>query len=81
MSCTYCGTLQGQAHKGFCLTNLERAREEWVVLSIPPTTEAPRCKALTFAGQPDHLLTRCSLDEGHPENNHLPSFSEADKNH
>lgn len=43
-----------------------------------------RCKAITFAGQPNHLLTRCSLEEGHIEegvHNHVASFSEGDANH
>lgn len=38
-----------------------------------------RCPAITFAGQPDHLLVRCSLEAGHPRD-HTPSFSEEDRN-
>jgi hypothetical protein len=40
-----------------------------------------RCTAITYAGQPDHLLTRCSLPAGHAQQDHIPSFSEEDKNH
>lgn len=38
-----------------------------------------RCRAITLANQPEHLLTRCSLEEGHPRD-HIPSFSDEDKN-
>lgn len=38
-----------------------------------------RCKAITLANQPRHLLTRCSLEEGHPKD-HRPSFTEEDEN-
>jgi hypothetical protein len=27
--CIYCATLQGHEHKGFCLTRMEHAAEEW----------------------------------------------------
>lgn len=39
-----------------------------------------RCKAITYAGKPDHLLTRCSLEAGHDQANHVPSWSDEDKN-
>ncbi len=39
-----------------------------------------RCKAITFAGQPEHLLVRCALEEDHEDHNHLPSWSDEDRN-
>jgi hypothetical protein len=27
--CIYCATFQGHKHKGFCLTRIEHAAEEW----------------------------------------------------
>lgn len=38
-----------------------------------------RCKAVTLANQPNHLLTRCLLDEDHT-GDHVPSFTDEDRN-
>lgn len=40
---------------------------------------ASRCKAITLANQPNHLLVRCRLEEGHLRD-HLPDFSDEDRN-
>jgi hypothetical protein len=53
-----------------------------ITATTPSTTEEPtRCKAITFAGQPEHLLVRCSLPAEPHHANHVPSWSEADSNH
>ena len=39
----------------------------------------PRCRGLTFAGKPGHLLVRCKLTSGH-DRSHEPSWSEEDRN-
>jgi len=41
--------------------------------------QQPRCRAITFAGHPGHLLVRCHLAEGH-EKDHRPTFREEDRN-
>jgi hypothetical protein len=41
--------------------------------------QQPRCRAITFAGQPGHLLVRCRLAEGHKKD-HRPTFREEDSN-
>lgn len=38
-----------------------------------------RCKAITYAGQPGHLLVRCKLDE-HDTGDHQPSWAEEECN-
>lgn len=38
-----------------------------------------RCQAITFAGQPGHLLVRCKLTSGHSRS-HEPSWSGEDRN-
>lgn len=44
-----------------------------------PDEPLQRCPAITFAGQPGHLLVRCLLDPGH-RGDHIPHWAEADRN-
>lgn len=38
-----------------------------------------RCKAITLANQPTHLLVRCGREEGH-SGDHVPDFRPEDAN-